>query len=54
VNAPIIARERGIAISEMRSSVSSDYVNLVAVSAETDNGESPSRERWSANATTSA
>jgi len=39
VNAPIIARERGIAISEMRSSVSSDYVNLLAVSAETDNGE---------------
>lgn len=39
VNAPIIARERGIAISEMRSSVSSDYVNLVAVRAETDSGE---------------
>jgi D-3-phosphoglycerate dehydrogenase len=39
VNAPIIARERGIAISEMRSSVSSDYVNLVAVRAETDAGE---------------
>ncbi|HEY7660015.1 MAG TPA: phosphoglycerate dehydrogenase [Actinomycetota bacterium] len=39
VNAPIIARERGIAIREMRSSVSSDYVNLVAVRAETDAGE---------------
>jgi D-3-phosphoglycerate dehydrogenase len=39
VNAPIIARERGIAISETRSSVSSDYVNLVAVRAETDSGE---------------
>jgi D-3-phosphoglycerate dehydrogenase len=39
VNAPIIARERGIAISETRSSVSSDYVNLVAVTAETDQGE---------------
>jgi D-3-phosphoglycerate dehydrogenase len=39
VNAPIIARERGITISEMRSSVSSDYVNLVAVHAETDAGE---------------
>jgi D-3-phosphoglycerate dehydrogenase len=39
VNAPIIARERGIAISEMRSSVSSDYVNLVTVRAETDEGE---------------
>ncbi|HZP89780.1 MAG TPA: ACT domain-containing protein, partial [Actinomycetota bacterium] len=39
VNAPIIARERGIAISEMRSAVSSDYVNLVAIRAETEDGE---------------
>ncbi len=39
VNAPIIARERGIAIAEMRSSVSSDYVNLVTVRAETEDGE---------------
>jgi D-3-phosphoglycerate dehydrogenase len=39
VNAPVIARERGIAISETRSSVSSDYVNLVTVRAETDSGE---------------
>ena len=39
VNAPVIARERGIAISETRSSVSSDYVNLIAVRAETDTGE---------------
>ena len=39
VNAPIIARERGIATSEMRSSVSSDYVNLVSVRAETDEGQ---------------
>jgi D-3-phosphoglycerate dehydrogenase len=38
VNAPLIVQERGIAISEMRSSVSSDYVNLVAVRAETDEG----------------
>ncbi len=38
VNAPIIARERGLAISEMRSSVSTDYVNLVSVNAETDDG----------------
>ena len=38
VNAPIIARERGLAISEMRSSVSTDYVNLVSVCAETDDG----------------
>ncbi len=39
VNAPIIARERGIAISEMRSAVSTDYVNLVALRAETEDGE---------------
>jgi D-3-phosphoglycerate dehydrogenase len=38
VNAPMIARERGLAISEMRSSVSTDYVNLVSISAETDDG----------------
>jgi D-3-phosphoglycerate dehydrogenase len=38
VNAPIIARERGIAISEMRSTVSSDYVNLIHVRADTDEG----------------
>ncbi|MEW6058764.1 MAG: phosphoglycerate dehydrogenase [Actinomycetota bacterium] len=39
VNAPIIARERGIAISEMRSAVSSDYVNLVALRGTTEDGE---------------
>ena len=39
VNAPIIARERGIAMSEMRTAVSSDYVNLLAVRAETEDGE---------------
>jgi D-3-phosphoglycerate dehydrogenase len=39
VNAPIIARERGIAISEMRSSVSTDYVNLISIRGETDEGE---------------
>jgi D-3-phosphoglycerate dehydrogenase len=38
VNAPIIARERGIAISETRSIVSSDYVNLIHVRADTDEG----------------
>jgi D-3-phosphoglycerate dehydrogenase len=38
VNAPIIASERGIAISEMRSTVSSDYVNLIHVRADTDEG----------------
>jgi D-3-phosphoglycerate dehydrogenase len=39
VNAPIIARERGIAISEMRSAVSSDYVNLIALRGATEDGE---------------
>ena len=39
VNAPIIARERGLDVSEMRSSVSSDYVNLISVRADTDEGE---------------
>ena len=38
VNAPIIATERGLEISEMRSSVSTDYLNLVAIKAETDTG----------------
>jgi D-3-phosphoglycerate dehydrogenase / 2-oxoglutarate reductase len=39
VNAPIIARERGMTVSELRSSVSTDYVNLVALRAETEDGE---------------
>jgi D-3-phosphoglycerate dehydrogenase len=39
VNAPIIARERGMAVSEMRSAVSSDYVNLIALRAQTEDGE---------------
>src|ERR671910_556818 len=38
VNAPTIARERGIAISETRSTVSSDYVNLIHVRADSDEG----------------
>ena len=38
VNAPIIAKERGLAIRETRSSVSTDYVNLLAIRAETDDG----------------
>src|SRR4029078_5501283 len=38
VNAPIIAGERGIAISEMRSTVSSDSVSLIHVRAQTDEG----------------
>ncbi len=39
VNAPVLARERGIAVSEVRSSASRDYVNLVALRAETEDGE---------------
>jgi D-3-phosphoglycerate dehydrogenase len=39
VNAPIIAGERGIAIIETRSTVSSDYVNLIHVRAQTDEGD---------------
>lgn len=39
VNAPIIARERGVVVSEMRSALSSDYVNLIALRAETEDGE---------------
>ena len=39
VNAPHIARERGIAVRETKSAESSDYVNLVSVRAETDAGE---------------
>lgn len=39
VNAPVIARERGLAVSEMRSTVSRDYVNLIAIRGDTDEGE---------------
>ncbi|MBI4261514.1 MAG: phosphoglycerate dehydrogenase [Actinobacteria bacterium] len=39
VNAPVIARERGIVVSETTSTVSRDYVNLVALRAETEAGE---------------
>ena len=38
VNAPMLARDRGIAVSEMRSSVSQDYVSLLSIRAETDEG----------------
>ncbi|MGZ8571128.1 MAG: NAD(P)-dependent oxidoreductase, partial [Actinomycetota bacterium] len=38
VNAPMLARERGITLSEMRSTVSQDYVSLVSISADTDQG----------------
>lgn len=39
VNAPILARERGIALWETRSTVSRDYVSLVALRGETEAGE---------------
>jgi D-3-phosphoglycerate dehydrogenase len=38
VNAPMLARERGIGLSEMRSTVSQDFVNLISLRAETDDG----------------
>ena len=38
VNAPLLARERGLTVSEMRSTVSQDYVSLVSLRAETDDG----------------
>ena len=36
VNAPMLARDRGLTVSEMRSTVSQDYVSLISVRAETD------------------
>lgn len=39
VNAPTIARERGLEVSEQRSPESQDYVNLVVVRASTEAGE---------------
>jgi len=39
VNAPTIAKERGLEISERRSVESQDYVNLVLLRAETEAGE---------------
>ncbi len=38
VNAPMLARERGVSVSEMRSTVSQDYVSLMSLRAETDEG----------------
>ena len=38
VNAPMLARDRGLTVSEMRSTVSQDYVSLVSVRAETEDG----------------
>jgi len=39
VNAPVIARERGLGLSERRSAASRDYVNLVLLRADTEAGE---------------
>jgi len=39
VNASMIARERGVGVSERKSAVSRDYVNLVRLRADTDGGE---------------
>jgi D-3-phosphoglycerate dehydrogenase / 2-oxoglutarate reductase len=36
VNAPMLARERGLTVSEMRSTVSQDYVSSVSIRSETD------------------
>ena len=38
VNAPMLAKERGIGVSEMRSTVSQDYVSLISLRADTDDG----------------
>jgi D-3-phosphoglycerate dehydrogenase / 2-oxoglutarate reductase len=34
----MLARDRGVAVSEMRSTVSQDYVSLISIRAETDEG----------------
>lgn len=39
VNAPVIAQERGIHVSETKTTVSRDYVNLIALRAVTEDGE---------------
>jgi D-3-phosphoglycerate dehydrogenase len=38
VNAPVIAKERGVEISDTRSTVSRDFVSLISLRAETDDG----------------
>jgi D-3-phosphoglycerate dehydrogenase / 2-oxoglutarate reductase len=39
VNAPVIARERGLAVAERKSPVSQDYVNLMTLRTDTERGE---------------
>src|SRR5438046_9944419 len=34
----MLARDRGVSVSEMRSTVSQDYVSLISIRAETDEG----------------
>jgi D-3-phosphoglycerate dehydrogenase len=38
VNAPMMARERGLVVSERRSTVSQDYVSSISLRADTDEG----------------
>jgi D-3-phosphoglycerate dehydrogenase len=39
VNAPVIARDRGLEVSERRSTASQDYVNLLVLGTETEAGD---------------
>src|SRR5205807_308181 len=39
VNAPVIAKERGLHVAERRSSISDEYVNLMTLTAGTDAGD---------------
>jgi D-3-phosphoglycerate dehydrogenase len=39
VNAPVIARDRGLEVSERRSTASQDYVNLLVLRADTEAGD---------------
>ena len=39
VNAPVMARERGLTVGERKSNVSQDYVNLMTLKSDTEAGE---------------
>jgi D-3-phosphoglycerate dehydrogenase len=39
VNAPVLAKERGVHVAERRSSASEDYVNLMTLTARTERGD---------------
>jgi D-3-phosphoglycerate dehydrogenase len=45
VNAPMLARTAASTVSEMRSTVSQDYVSLISIRAETDEGPPAWKER---------